>query len=87
MHMSQLLAAAVAAAATLPVLADPPAPVPTYQSEKCYGIAAKAANDCGTAAHSCAGTATKAKDPSSWIYLPVGTCTKIVGGSVTAPKT
>ena len=27
------------------------------EKEKCYGIAKKAANDCGTASHSCAGQA------------------------------
>jgi uncharacterized membrane protein len=32
-----------------------PAPVPKYTFEKCHGIAARGANDCGTATHSCAG--------------------------------
>ncbi|HME21446.1 MAG TPA: DUF2282 domain-containing protein [Acetobacteraceae bacterium] len=61
-----------------------PAPVPTFSSEKCFGIAAAASNDCGTATHSCAGQSAMARDPASWLYLPSGTCTKIDGGSLTA---
>ncbi len=85
MNMSQLVASAIVAAVAMPVLAvAAPAPVPSYTSEKCYGIANKAENDCGTATHSCAGTATKAKDAASWLYVPSGTCAKIAGGSLTA---
>ena len=85
MNISRVLAVAIAAAAVLPRIASAgPAPVPKFDNEKCYGIAAKAANDCGTATHSCAGTATKAKDPASWVYLPKGTCEKISGGSTSA---
>jgi uncharacterized membrane protein len=85
MNMSRLVASAIAASIALPALAVAgPAPMPTFTSEKCYGIAAKASNDCGTATHSCAGTSTKAADPASWLYVPAGTCTKIVGGSLSA---
>jgi uncharacterized membrane protein len=48
----------------------------------CYGINAAAKNDCGTAAHSCMGHATKARDPSSFVLVPAGLCTKIDGGSL-----
>ena len=86
MNASSLVASAIAAAAALPVTANAaPAPVPQYHFEKCYGIATRGGNDCGSATHSCAGTSTKAKDPASWLYVPVGTCTKIVGGSL-SPK-
>ena len=53
--------------------------------EKCYGIVKAGKNDCQTNQHACAGQATKDAQPDSWIYLPKGTCEKIVGGSV-APK-
>jgi len=56
-----------------------PAAEPKFENEKCYGIAQAGKNDCQTATHSCAGTATKAGDPASWIYIPAGTCEKIVG--------
>lgn len=85
MNMSHLLASAIVTAIALPAIAlAAPAPVPKYTYEKCYGIAARSANDCGTATHSCAGTATKANDPASWLYVPTGTCKKIEGGSLSA---
>jgi uncharacterized membrane protein len=62
-----------------------PAPIPAYTSEKCYGIAAALQNDCQTVTHSCAGEAEQARDPESWIYVPVGTCMKIAGGSLKRP--
>ena len=63
-----------------------PAPVPSYQYEKCYGVNAAGKNDCAaTGNHSCAGEAKRANDPKSWIYLPAGSCAKIQGGSLT-PK-
>jgi uncharacterized membrane protein len=82
-----LVASAVAGTMALPLVANAgPAPVPTFQFEKCYGINAAGKNDCAaTNNHSCAGEAKIAFDPRSWIYVPVGTCAKIQGGSVT-PK-
>jgi uncharacterized membrane protein len=86
MHMSNLIASAIITAATLPAVSQAgPAPLPGYTSEKCYGVAAAGANDCGTQTHSCAGTASRAKDGASWVYVPAGTCKKIDGGSL-APK-
>ena len=52
--------------------------------EKCHGVAKAAKNDCGSASHSCAGQSTKDGHGKDWIYLPKGTCDKIVGGSVEA---
>ena len=40
------------------------------QLEKCYGINAAAKNDCAEGAHSCAGQATMARDPKSFVLLP-----------------
>jgi uncharacterized membrane protein len=48
--------------------------------EKCYGINAAAKNDCAEGAHSCAGQATQARDPKSFVLLPAGDCGKIQGG-------
>ncbi len=50
--------------------------------EKCYGIAAKAKNDCAEGAHSCAGQATRDRDPASFMLLPAGDCGKIAGGAL-----
>ncbi len=83
MNNSNLIASAIIAAFALPAISQAaPAAVPSYTSEKCYGVAARGSNDCGTQTHSCAGTATKAKDGASWLYTPTGTCTKIEGGSL-----
>jgi uncharacterized membrane protein len=80
-------ASAVAAAIALPLIANAgPAPAPSFQAEKCYGINAAGKNDCAASnSHSCAGEAKQARDPKSWLFVPTGTCTKIQGGSL-APK-
>jgi uncharacterized membrane protein len=52
--------------------------------EKCYGINAVAKNDCAAGAHSCAGQATAARDPKSFVLVPAGDCAKIAGGSTQA---
>ena len=51
--------------------------------EKCYGINAVSKNDCAEGAHSCAGQATQARDPKSFVLLPAGDCAKIQGGKLT----
>lgn len=48
--------------------------------EKCAGIAKAGKNDCGTAKSSCAGTSKTDGDKNAWVYVPKGTCEKIVGG-------
>jgi len=55
-------------------------------SEKCYGVAKAAKNDCAAGAHSCAGQSTMNMDKSSFVYLPKGACAKIAGGSTMAGK-
>ena len=52
--------------------------------EKCYGINRVSKNDCAEGAHSCAGQATRARDPKSFVLLPAGDCSKIQGGSLKA---
>lgn len=83
-----LVASAIGATVALPLLANAgPAPTPSFQAEKCYGINAAGKNDCASSnSHSCAGEAKRASDPASWIYVPTGTCQKIQGGSLTAKK-
>ena len=83
-----LIASAIGATAALPMLAKAgPAPTPSFQAEKCYGINAAGKNDCAASnSHSCAGEAKRASDPASWIYVPTGTCQKIQGGSTSAKK-
>jgi uncharacterized membrane protein len=53
--------------------------------EKCYGIVKAGMNDCPTSGQSCAGSATKDNQPDAFVFLPKGTCNKIVGGKL-SPK-
>ena len=62
------------------------APVPSYDHEKCYGIAKAGHNDCQSATNSCGKLATVDADPSAWVYLPRGSCEKIVGGALLPPE-
>lgn len=58
----------------------------TCPVEKCYGIAKKLKNECGTAKHACAGQAKTKNDPNDWIMVMKGNCDLIQGGSLTPPK-
>lgn len=55
------------------------------EGEKCYGVSKAGKNDCQTAASACAGSSKEDGDPSAFLYLPKGTCEKIMGGNLT-PK-
>lgn len=51
--------------------------------EKCYGVAKAGGNDCAAGAGtSCAGSSTEDDQGNAWMYLPKGTCERIVGGSL-----
>ena len=70
-------AIALALAASQGALAAKPA------MEKCYGVAKAGKNDCAAGpGTSCAGTSTTDGQGNAWMYLPDGSCTKIVGGSL-----
>ncbi len=78
-----MLASALAAAISMTAMAGSQAVA--AENEKCFGVVKAGQNDCQTATHSCAGTATKDAQGDAWIYVPAGTCDKLVGGSL-APK-
>jgi uncharacterized membrane protein len=59
-----------------------PAAKPSFNSEKCFGVAASGQNDCQTATNSCAGTVAQPMTADAWIYVPAGVCGKISGGSL-----
>ena len=89
MKAAQLLvASAVAAALAMPLASSAqggPAPKPKFEAEKCYGIVKAGKNDCQTANSSCAGTSKRDRQADAWIYMPAGSCEKLVGGA-TQPK-
>ncbi len=72
--ISGLLALGAAGLASHAVAAD--------DVEKCYGVVKAGQNDCQTANSSCAGTSKVDGQGDAWVYLPAGTCEKIVGGSL-----
>jgi uncharacterized membrane protein len=79
-----LVASAMAVALSLAVEAaaqSGPAPVPKFEHEKCYGIAKAGKNDCQTTSSSCAGTSKRNSQGDAWVYVPKGSCDKLVGGS------
>jgi uncharacterized membrane protein len=84
-----LVTSAVLAALSTPLLSTAqsgPAPTPKFEHEKCYGIAKAAKNDCQTASSSCAGTSKRDRQGDAWVYVPKGTCEKLVDGSLQPKK-
>jgi uncharacterized membrane protein len=49
--------------------------------EKCFGIAKAGANDCKSGLHGCKGMLKADGEKDSFLMVPKGTCSKIVGGS------
>lgn len=84
-----MMKAAIAGAVALGLGAISPSAVAGKPGfEKCMGIVKAGMNDCGTSAHACAGQSTANGDAEEWVYVPEGTCDKIVGGKIkpSAPK-
>ena len=54
--------------------------------EKCAGIVKAGMNGCGNSKHGCAGMAKTDGAADEWVYLPKGTCKKIVGGRIFKKK-
>ena len=50
--------------------------------EKCYGVAKKGHNDCGTKTHGCHGHSKFDNQKDEWIYVPKGLCKKLASGSL-----
>lgn len=72
--MASLLAIAASTVATA-ALAD-------HHQEQCAGVIKAGKNDCATSTNACHGHVTTDSNPEAWIYLPTGTCEKIVGARV-----
>lgn len=57
--------------------------------EQCAGVIKAGKNDCATATNACHGHVERDASPEAWIYVPTGTCERIVGAHVvhvTEPK-
>ena len=81
-----LLASVIGGLLTLQQMASwaQPAEEPSFKSEKCYGVARTGKNDCAANGHSCQAQAKQDANGNEWIYVPAGTCERLVGGSLTA---
>lgn len=79
-HVVHSALASVLALGTMGVASD--AVAKEVKMEKCYGVAKAGKNDCQTSTSACAETSKVDGAEDAWIYLPEGTCKKIVGGSL-----
>jgi uncharacterized membrane protein len=86
MNRLVLAASALSAAVGLALAVAPASAADAKKAdlEKCYGVNAAGKNDCAAGAHSCAGQATQARDPKSYVLVPKGDCAKIAGGTTSA---
>lgn len=50
--------------------------------EQCAGVIKAGMNDCATVTNACHGHVEKDSDQMAWIYLPKGSCERIVGAHV-----
>jgi uncharacterized membrane protein len=89
MKSKLLVASCVAAALAMPLVTPAqggPAPAPKFEAEKCYGVAKAGKNDCQTANSSCAGTSKRDGQGDAWIYMPKGSCERLVNASLMIKK-
>jgi uncharacterized membrane protein len=47
--------------------------------EQCAGVVKAGSNDCASVEHICAGMNSDDGNDTDWLWLPAGTCNKIVG--------
>lgn len=72
--MTSLLAMGAVSAATVALADD--------GKEQCAGVIKAGKNDCATNTNACHGHVTADNSPEAWIYVPKGTCERIVGARV-----
>ena len=73
---SNKLRAGLTSLATSAVAAD--------DMEQCAGVIKAGKNDCATSTNACHGHVEADSSPEAWIYVPKGTCERLVNGSLTA---
>lgn len=73
--VSSLLALAAAGVTSSAVAAEP-------EMEQCAGIIKAGKNDCATSTNACHGHVETDSNPEAWIYVPKGTCERLVGARV-----
>jgi len=77
--IGSVLALSGAAFATTAMAAD-------SDKEQCAGIIKAGKNDCATATNACHGHVAVDASPDAWIYVPKGTCERLIGGRIVQVK-
>lgn len=85
-HATTIVHSALAAAVALGLAGSAGAAEKKADAEKCYGVAKAGKNDCKTLSNACAGHAMEDGQKDAFIALPKGTCERLTGGSLEAPK-
>ena len=57
---------------------------PQPDADKCYGVVMAGKNDCAGPGHTCQGQSTADGNAGEWIFVPAGTCERLVNGSLTS---
>lgn len=79
-NLNTLLVSAVSSTLALGLMSGVSQAAEKIEMEKCYSIVKAGKNDCQTSSSACAGTAKKDGQKDAWLYMPKGSCEKIVGG-------
>lgn len=79
MNSKQLLLTAMSGIAMLGAMATAPVLAAEPGMEQCAGVVKGGKNDCVTSKNACHGHVAESSNPEAWIYLPKGTCDRIVG--------
>lgn len=82
MNSSNLLRTALTSLLALGVSSVAGAARADHHQEQCAGVIKAGKNDCATSTNACHGHVASDSNPEAWIYLPAGTCEKIVGARV-----
>ena len=77
-----LLSTAIGSIIALSAISLPAHSAEDQTTEKCYGVAKAAKNDCAGSGHACAGQAKTDGSGKEFVKLPKGTCERLVGGSL-----
>lgn len=86
MNSKLIISSAIAGLVALGTVSGAMAEEKKAEKEKCFGIAKKAANDCGTATHSCAGQSKADAAADEWKFVAKGSCEKMGGKLKVAAK-
>lgn len=82
MSNSNLLRAAMTSLLALGATTAVTAARADHHQEQCAGVIKAGKNDCATSTNACHSHVTTDNNPEAWIYVPTGTCEKIVGARV-----